>query len=256
MASPFLLRHLALLLLATANLGVSVVVLTRAPVPAEPLWLGIALRGGSVLYATASLLTFVVVASFFFFLEVAPDARTCWARHASWETIRPGMKREEVLRLLGPPWRSGESLVPGSKEQLEYRLHALGPLDEGAVFLDADGAVVSTLPEGESWRESRDEWLPRGQGRMVARDALCALAWVVAFAAILVLAAVALLPFGATSFRSWTLYTPLVALLFGGVYELARAPGGWRFDLFLMVPAYLVIAVGWLVRLVLLLRRS
>ena len=246
MSSPFLWRHVAILLLAAVNLAVSLVVLVRAPGPDSPLWLGAVLRGASVLWAAASLLAFGVAASIFFVLEVSPDARACWARRAAWETIRPGMKREEVLHVLGEPFRAGDTLVPEAKEQLEYGLHALGPLDEGAIFLDGNGVVVSKLPPGSAG----PEWLPARPTRDLRETA-----FVVNLGLLALLTFATFVPVGAASFRSWTLYTPLAAILLGTVYELTRSPGGWRFDLFFTVPAYLVVAAGWLLRLVLLVRR-
>ncbi len=247
MSSPFLWRHVGLLLLAAVNLAVSLVVLVRAPGPDSPLWLGAVLRGASVLWAAVSLLAFGVAAILFFVVEVSPDARACWARRAAWETIRPGMKREEVLQLLGEPFRAGDTLVPEAKEQLEYGLHALGPLDEGAVFLDGNGVVVSKLPPGSA----ATEWLPDRATRELRE-----MVFVGNLGLLALLTLATFVPVGAASFRSWTLYTPLVALLLGVVYELTRSPGGWRFDLFFTVPAYLVVGAGGLLRLLFLVRRS
>jgi hypothetical protein len=252
-SSPFLVRHLALLLLATANLALSLFVLVRAPGPDSPLWLGVVARGAGVVYAIVSILAFAIAAIFFFFLELDPDARACWARRAVWDTILPGMKREEVLERLGKPFSAGDTLCPGAKEQLSYGLHALGALDEGAVFLDGNGAVVSTSPDAASFSEWKKEWGPR-LGRVA--DTFRESTWFVSVVLILILTLATFTPMGSSSFRSVFLYTPLVALLLGTVYELTRGGGGWRYDLLFTVPAYLVIGAGWLLRLVLLARRS
>ena len=251
MSSPFLWRHVGLLLLATVNLAVGLAVLVRAPGPESPLWLGVVVRGAGVLWAAASLLAFGVAAILFFVLEVSPDARACWARRAAWETIRPGMKRSEVLQVLGEPFRAGSTLIPEAKEELGYRLHAFGRPDEGGVFLDANGIVVSKLPDDETWAVEKTEWRPRrGSVESTFTDS----AWFLSALLLLLLTLATFTPVGASSFRSVFLYTPLVAVLLGTVYELTRGGAGWRFDLYLVVPAYVAIGAGWLLRLVFLIR--
>lgn len=249
MSSPFLLRHLLIVLAVAANLAVSVKVLVSWHVP-DPPWLGAPLRGGTVVYAAASLMLFVATALLFVLVELLPESRACWKRRADWDAVQPGMKRDAVVALLGEPFQATSSLLDGVKEQLPYKLHALGDLEAGHVDVKADGTVASKRPEGELWAVVRDEWLPRGYGRSVLMNEVRTILGVVSIAALLALAVAALVPVGAQgSWRSFSLYTPLVALLSAALYESTRAPG-WRFDSCLLVPIHAVVLGGWLVRLV------
>jgi hypothetical protein len=98
-------------------------------------------------------------------------------------------------------------------------------------------------------RASATEWLPLDASLALARNVKESAA-ALSFIGILLLAVVAVLPIGRRGgWAAWPLYTPLVTGFFAVLYESAQR-GGWRFDLFLLYPAYSVIAGGWLFRMV------
>jgi len=226
--SPFLLRNLGILLLVAGNLAVAVLAARKVQ--------GVALRAGAALYLTLSLFGFLLAASLFHTLELSPRAASCWRTNSEWPKVKLGMKRREVVAFLGAPKeiRFGVNDI--------YDLHPLGMLNTGVVSYDAEGddAVV------ESKRpETRVAWLPPGPGlaEHLRGDAL-----VMSAIGLVLLAILSLLPFGARQgWRSWMLYTPVPMLVLALVYE-KLVTGGWRFDLFFLGPAYLVIAGTWLLR--------
>ena len=258
MGSPFLLRHVAILLLAGANLALAGKLLASWETPAAPLWLGVSLRALTVLYAAAATVGFAVVALLFAIVELDGSSRAVWRTNAAWDDVKPGMKRLEVEQLVGPPRMVNSSIVEGTAERLAYPLHALGSLEEGQIDVKPDGTVASKHPDGALSARVRAEWIPSGYGRSVFGRAVRNVATLVALVALLALAVFAFVPFGPFtthgSWRSWTLYAPLVALLLAAIHEACREPGGWRFDWFLLAPLHVVVVIGWLFRLIPILR--
>lgn len=255
MQSPLFFGHLSILVLVAANLIVAARWLRRtngdAAGRASPG--GVLRRGSSLVYAVASALTLVVTGLLFLILEVSDDARAHWRASARWHDVQPGMTARQVVDRLGPPPSSPRaSDLYAGEEIWAYQLHPLGALDEGYLaFATGDSGgptLLRKLPSDEVWEAVRSSWLPEGYTRSRYRRTSGEIAGFTAFCGLFVLAIVTVLPFRPRRrWQSWTLYTPLLALFLGAVYE-ANASEGWRFDLFLIVPAYMLITLGWVVR--------
>ena len=77
----------------------------------------------------------------------------------------------------------------------------------------------------------------------------------VAFFAIPAVALLSLMPVNlGARWGALPVYYPALALVFGWLYESAQK-GGWRFDLFLLMPFYGVIAVAWVIRVAIVARQ-
>ena len=228
MFSPFLLRHALLVLAAGGNLAAS---LWLAWQPAD----GIARRAFTLSYAAVSLAVFLFASALVARLEPSES----WRAAHKWNQLRPGLTKPQVAELLGPPGEIAE-------EFYFYDLHPNHGL-EGSVEFEG-GLLKTVFPADATVWGSEAMWKLFDDHRT-----FCGMAAGLAFIPILVIAS--LLPFGMS--RGWLslpLYYPLFALLCALAYESVQKPG-WRFDLFLMVPAYGVIAVAWIVRVFLLIRR-
>ncbi len=264
MQSPFFWRNLGVLLLVLANLALSVRLMQLNGAPASPaqssVAVGVILRGATLVYATLSLIVAVVTLILFCTLEVFSGSRASWQRNARWSEIHEGMTQPEVLSRLGEPFQrlSSETSSGGPEEQFVYQLYPLGSLDGSVVAFhrDANGGmtVAYKSPDNEALARGRAEWLPQGYARSRYRDTIRESAYILVFLGIILLGVASLLPFGVRAgVYSWTLYTPLLTVVLGLIYE-AGGPRGWRFDLMLIYPVYAVILIAWAVRLIPLLR--
>jgi len=221
---------------------------------------GVILRGTTLLYATLSLVVTCVAILLFCVLEVFSESRETWRRSSRWSEIHEGMTQQEVLSRLGEPFQRlpAEPSSGGREEEFVYQLHPLDALDGGGLAFSRNVAGEMTLssksPDDVSWKRRRSEWVPRGYSRLRYRQTIVETATILAFGGIILLGVLTLLPFGAKAgVYSWTLYTPLLALLLGVIYEIG-ASRGWRFDLMLLYPVYAVILIGWAVRMMPLVR--
>jgi hypothetical protein len=260
MQSPFFWRNLLVLLLVLANLVLSGRLLQQSGFLTGTPSTGVLLRSGAMAYATLSLLAALIGMLLFGILEVFSDSRTTWQRSARWGELRPGMTEAEVVGLLGEPFQrlSSNATSSGPELQFGYRLHPLGMADGAAVIFQPspEGAMTlaSKSPDDAGWARGREEWIPGGYTAARYRETIGEAASLLSFTGIMLLAILTLIPFGTPQgARSWALYLPLIALLLGVVYE-ARGPRGWRYDLMLLYPAYALILIGWLVRLIALVR--
>jgi len=263
MPSPFLWRNVAVLLLVAANFALAVRLLAGPAAPTQPA-LGVPLRAIGLVYVVASALLVLLAGLLFCAIEVFDPAPTAWRRAERWTGVQAGMSRPDVEGRLGAPFQKWPTVRDGhAGEEWVYQLRALGAPDEGHVTFEtaapeapaATMRVVARQPRDDRWALIRGEWIPRGYtGRIYARN-VTETAAMLSLVGLLGLALLSLLPFGvAAGWRSWTLYTPLIAALFGFLYEVPQQ-GGWRFDrMFLLYPAYAVIAGAWLVRLVVVLK--
>ena len=263
MQSPFFWRNLGVLLLVLANLALSVRLLLHGALPSPtpgPVAIGVILRGFALTYATLSLVAALIAILLFCILELLPESRATWTRSAKWSEIRPGMTPQEVIDLLGEPFQRstvGDSST-GSEVQFGYQLHPLGLRDGAAVIFQAvpGAAMTVTLksPDDESLARITGNWIPGGYTGSRYRGTITEAASILSFLGIMLLVVATMLPFGARAgASSWTLYIPLLALVLGLIYE-ARGPRGWRYDLMLLYPLYAIILIGWMVRLIPLLR--
>ena len=264
MQSPFFWRNLGVLLLVLANLVLSVRLVQLHGVPASPaqdsVAIGVILRGATLAYATLSLIVALVTILLFCILEVFTGSRASWQRNARWGEIHDGMTQQEVRNRLGEPFqrRTSETSSVDLEEQFVYRLYPLGELDGSVVAFHRDSSSTMTVayksPDNDGLARGRAEWIPRGYTRSQYRDTIKEPLYILAFLGIILLSVASLFPFGVRAGAySWTLYTPLLALLLALIYE-ACGPRGWRYDLMLIYPLYAIILIGWAVRLIPLLR--
>lgn len=272
MKSPFFWRNLGALLLLIANFAFSVFGIMRTPdgVPppagatiqqsdltersggqGTPVSFRIVLRALSVVYAAASGLMLCAASIFFCEMEFSDSSRLCWKRRNDWTRIQIGMTKAQVVDALGKPdyqetWNNAE--------RLKYKLHPLDLPEQSEVSFNIgdDQKVVAKHPMDEQLAAQRSEWWPRaGTYRCSAfKTRLSDTAMVLSFVGIIVLAIVSLIP--AWPYAHWhalSLYFPAAAIVLCVTYENAQKRG-WRFDLFLLYPAYAVILVVWVLRVV------
>ena len=264
MQSPFFFRHLGVLLVVLANLFLSVRLLQRSSVPASAaqvsLPIGVMVRGATLVYGALSLMVALLALVLFCTIEVFSESRLSWQHNARWSEIRVGMTQQEVLSKLGEPFPrlASETPVAGPEEQFVYKLYPLGALDGSIIAFhrNAGGGmrVAYTSPDAESLARGRAEWFPQGYARSQYRDTISQAACVLALLGIILLGVASLFPFGVhANAYSWPLYTPLLALVLGLIYEVS-GPRGWRYDLMLLYPLYALILIAWVIRLSPLLR--
>lgn len=224
MHSPYFWRNLILLLLTAANVVVSVMVVRRVR--------GIGRTAGAMLYFTLACVVLLLCLSIFDTLETSAEAEACWRRNSLWAQVRPGMTTPQVKQLLGEPSGAGFGFT--------YRLHPLS-YGEGSIQFDDKGTVTGKHPlQGAPWLTPG--WTSRYLSH--AKDDLQP----IGFLGLGLLALVSIIPLRMRSgVSSWQLYTPVIALVLGALYE-ATMQGGWRFDWFFLFPAYAVILLAWLVR--------
>lgn len=242
-------RHIGLLLVALANLALAVFWYFRAQTGFSrmPLIAGISLRMASVLYLTLSVFVIWLAFCAFDMLELSDRARLCWRNHQQWQTLRIGMTRAEVVRRLGEPTSVGNAD--------QYPIH---PLDfrNAALFYEDSGNPEQRRPESRLVERLPDgpvEWLPPGAVD-AARNDLHLAAKALAFIGILIFGVISLIPFRLQAgWNSSMLYLPVAIALCAVLYEMGEK-GGWRFDLFLLMPAYLTVAITWLVRVIIVVR--
>jgi hypothetical protein len=260
MSSPLLPWHVALLALVAANLVGSVFWLRRTKRMSGPASLGgVVVRAASLVYATAATLTFAVATLLFVILEISSEGRAAWRVNAQWPDVKLGMTAAQVDALLGQPLMAPRpsDLYP-DEEVWTYQLHPLGALDEGYLVFTTPRAGTPTLtlrlPSDEVWAAARADWLPQGYTRARYLETIDESGMFFAFCGVAALALATVLPFRTHGrWTSWTLYTPLLTLFLGAVYEHG-VTAGWRFDLYFLVLAYIIIAAGWLIRTTLVVR--
>jgi hypothetical protein len=267
MRSPFFWQNLGVLLLVVANFALGVWLFfsrkVRDAVGRLPLPLPLLIRAPVVLYAFASCFVLLMALQLFYFFEVDARSRECWQRSARWAQVQKGMTGQQVVQILGEPYprdRWGNDNV----ERYFYQLHPLGLSDGYVISLKDDpnggeARVVDKSPT-DAERLSRPEPLlphdtwsyPYFSDSQTITD----MSTITAFGGILVLALFAVIPFPLRAgWYSWTLYAPLVAFMLAIIYEIPQK-GGWRFDWLLLFPAYVLILLGWVIRLIIVIVKS
>lgn len=248
MRSPFVWRHIAILLViaATFALSIATVYKVHASFRSFPLPLGIALRASAFVYLLLSLFAVLLTLDLFYEFEFSYD----WRPNLEWRKIQNGMTRHQVIELLG---------YPDTHIRFEY-YYLLFPLyyHRGTIKFEGDPSkladqlqdkvddsakVIDKTPERAS-----SEWLPGGFPHWLSDHVRGTIAPLSALT-LLILALLSLIPFSLRNgWNSWILYVPVMALVAATLYEKATQPG-WRFDQFFLVPMYLLIMGTWGMRM-------
>jgi hypothetical protein len=257
MFSPFIARHLAILALVVGNfiLGVWLLIWTGRHFNNASLLRSVAQRTLAVSYAGAALIALLIAANLFIDVELTPKARQCWLVNRNWPSVRVGMTKVELVRLIGEP--AEIHFV----DQYLYAIHPLTysqagigfknpkPTADPALDLDDSAQVQDKNPD-----DTGAQWIPGDFGSYF-RDQYYPLVAGLSSTGLILLAIASLIPRNLRAgWGSLALYYPAVTLVFGLLYEAVQR-GGWRFDLLFILPAYAVIAVTWAVRLIVLWRR-
>jgi hypothetical protein len=253
---PFFWRHLWILLGVGLNFALAVFLVGRAQrgFGRFPLAVGLVLRASSFVWLTLSLVALLLAISLFHALELEGEAN--WRANREWKRVQAGTTKREVIAMLGAPEshigvRYGYHLSPLHDQEATIYFEGDPNAAELEDKLADDAKVVRKEPE-----EARGEWMPPYFVTVHVRDHVKGDVLPMATGGVLTLLVLSLIPFSLRGgWNSWVLYLPVTTLVFGVLYE-ASVEGGWRFDLFLFVPAYLVIAVAWLLRVWVVRRRA
>jgi hypothetical protein len=265
MNSPFLWRNLGILFIVVANFALIVRVLLlqkgRSDFRKRPEALKIFLRAMTILYAVASLIILLMASLVFYLYECTDDARESWKNLHKWTNIKVGMTEQEVLQILGPPGGHGNKETPyfvdGDPDDVYiYQMRSVS-IEKGIIVFKIDATsslkeikVIEKYPDDETVSRTMSEWLPPDPLYSFKLGNISSMALVFSAIGLLILALLSLIPFGLPNgWISWTLYTPLIALMLGLLYEM-NVTAGWRFDLFLLFPIYTLIMGCWLFRFV------
>jgi hypothetical protein len=257
MFSPFIVRHVAILALACGNFALAVWMASWSGrnFSSASLARGVVQRALAVSYAGAALLVVLMAVILFVDIELTDKAKQCWRVNRRWAEVRAGMTKAEIVRLLGKP---AEIVFV---DQYLYAIHPLtyshagigfknpNPSADPAIELDDSARVEDKNPDDASAR-----WIP-GDFDFYFRDQYYSVLDGLAALCLLVLAIVSLIPRNLQA--GWgllALYFPALAVIFGVTYESVQR-GGWRFDLFFLLPVYTAVAVSWAVRMITLWRR-
>jgi hypothetical protein len=245
---PFFWRHVWILAAVALNsaLGVLVAYKAQRSFGVFPLGAGIALRALSFLWLMLCIVALLLAISLFHALEL--EGEPSWRANREWSRVHAGTTKREVIALLGAPEthigvRYGYHLAPLHDQEATIYFEGDPNAAELEDKLADDAKVVRNEPE-----QARTEWMSPYFVRVHVRDHVKGDVLPMATAGVLTLLILSLIPFSLRgAWNSWPLYIPVMTLVFGVLYE-ANVEGGWRFDLFLFVPAYLAIVVAWLLR--------
>lgn len=273
MKSPFFWHNVGLLLLMLANLVLCMWLVVRRPVESAagkldsgavvekssagkslPV-LGILLRAIGVIYGTGSCLLLCFTAMQFRENEFSPQNQECWRQRASYPKLQVGMTQKQVLDIMGEPqdiWRRNEN------DLYRYLLNPSATPDYASVTFNVDPknpgggvVVVDKYPDDSQVLALNRSWSSHLYTEYVRqtrsfRDKGMVLCWL----GILLAAFLTLIPFWpCNDFLSLALYFPLIGLTLGITNEFIHTIS-WRWDLFVLVPAYVVIAGGWVIRVI------
>ena len=264
MNSPFFWRNLGILFIVVANFVFAIKVLLskkgRSDFSDRPVASRIALRAISIIYITTSFIILVIAGILFYSYEWSADAQKSWKNSRKWADVKVGLTQQEVVQILGPPDRNGKESAPffvseGADDVYIYPM-GLIQVEGGMIEFKIDTAsalkemrVISKFPDDEIMSRHLAEWRPNEYTESMLSHNISDLACVISFVGLVLLALASLIPWGLRNgWYSWTLYTPLIALNFGSIYEM-NITAGWRFDLFLLLPVYALIIACWLYRL-------
>ena len=273
MKSPFFWQNAGLLLLLIANFafGVWLVVRTPAETPVDnvdsaaivegssnrknPTAWRIILRVVCVIYATASCLILFVLGLQFCENEFSALPQECWRQRNSFPQIKLGMTQKQVAGIVGEPQ---DVYRRNDNDQYRYLLSPSGLPEYASVSFNADPknaggdvVVVDKWPDDGRLNALNGWWRSHLYCEYWSRlRTLCDKAMVLCWLGILLVALATLLPFWpCKDWHSLALYLPAVALTLGITNEATQRIG-WRYDLMVLVPAYFVIAVVWVFRVI------
>jgi len=262
MNSPFFWRNLGILFIVVANFVFIIKVLLsqkrRSDFSGRPIASKIILRAISILYVTTSFIILLLAVIVFYSYEWSDDAQQSWKNSRKWADVKVGQTQQEVVQILGSPDRSGKESAPFfvDKDVDDVYIYPMSRIrvEGGLIEFKNDSLkemrVISKYPDDEIMSRYLADWDPPDYiANMFSRN-ISELACVISFVGLVLLALASLIPWGLRNgWYSWTLYTPLIALNFGSIYEM-NITAGWRFDLFLLLPVYALIIACWLFRFV------
>jgi hypothetical protein len=251
MFSPFIFRNLAILALASGNFCLSVWMIswTGRHFNTALLVRSIAQRALAVSYSAIALIVFLMALALFVDVELTHKARECWRVNRHWSSIRIGMTKGELVQMLGEPAEINFG------DQYLYSIHPLTYMHAGVGFRNPKTSANSSLPLDDSAPvEDKDPetgpawgWIP-ADFTFYFRDQYFPLLAGFSAVGLLAVTIASLIPRNLQpGWSSLPAYYPALALVFGLAYEAVQR-GGWRFDLFFILPLYAVIAVTWAVR--------
>ena len=246
MLNPFWMTTACWTIALAANLALAVwwLVRTARHFDRSSISLSAAKRALAFAYAGGSLLMLLIAGTYFFQLEYSPEAGETWRVVRQWDKVQVGMPKADVLRLLGKPY------VIHYNSQHFYQIHPLTTGILGQIEIES-GRVTKIVPQGNfaQWTSPDWELYPSSPTTSIG------LGFTVAILLTVMLAS--LMPTSlAGGWAATSLYYPLLACLCACIYESAQNGGGWRFDLVLLFPVYLIIGVTWLIRVILIARRE
>lgn len=142
---------------------------------------------------------------------------------------------------------------------MSYTLYALDWTDSATVYYSIvlengteEAKVVEKYPSDEDMLDIDSFWWPNFQTRnyLLLKDHLVRTTLAVSFIGILLLAVISSIPVWLCSdWRSLSLYIPAAAAVLCIANENCQT-GGWRCDAIFLIPAYAVIVVAWLFRVI------
>jgi outer membrane protein assembly factor BamE (lipoprotein component of BamABCDE complex) len=260
MSSPFLIYNIGVLLFVIAAFAIGIYLLFSKKVKTYlsnyPIFLQILFRAFTVIYAAFLSMVLLIAVMFFIDIEVSTDSRECWRRNYEWKNIQVGMTQKQVVQILGEPLRSED----WSGLRYSYKRHPLDYISMADVTFDPNSApnvedmkVISKYPDDARMAEDLSVWMPTTRS-FVYNTALLRISGIslgFSFLGLIALAIISLVPFSLRD--KWTsrmLYVPFATVLFAGIYEHYQVTASaWRFDLFFLYPLYAIISIGWLIRL-------
>jgi hypothetical protein len=252
MFSPFIVRHIAILMLVSLNFcgAIWAVRWTGRDFDSASLTRSIAQRALAVSYSGAALLLLLMAVFLFADLELTPKAWARWRVDRLWPQVHAGMTKGELVKLLGEPDEIHFS------DQFLYRNHPLSYMQSGIGFVNPKKNADPEVPLEDSARiedKNPDDggvpWIPADFG-FFFRDQYYPLIDALGTIGLLVLTIMSLFPKNLEAgWGTFAIYYPLLAAVFIVARESVQR-GGWRFDLFLIIPMYILIVVFWIVRVI------
>lgn len=257
MFSPFIARHIAILMLVSLNFYAAIwaVRWTGRHFDHASLTRSIAQRALAVSYSGAAFLLLLMAVVLFVDFELTDTARQTWRLNRLWPQVHAGMTKAELVRLLGEPDDIHFT------DQYMYQIHPLTYSRAGIGFINPKRSSEPAVPLDDSARiEDKDPgdegapWIP-GDFDIYSHDQYYPMIDGLGAFGLIGLVIMSLFPKNLDArWGTMALYYPLLAAVFVIARESVQR-GGWRFDLFLILPMYVLIGVPWVVRVVKLVRR-
>lgn len=168
-----------------------------------------------------------------------------------------GLTEPEVEQILGQPYRRGKDSAPyfvdeDTDDVSTYQMNLMR-FDEAMVEFKIDSMkverVIDKYPANETVHRYLTEWKTSEEAcRMLTLEILMSTA-AFTYVGLILLTLASLLPLGTRNgLKSWTLYTPLMALVFFELHIMSREEG-WHYDFFDLYPMCALILGVWGLRL-------